>query len=185
MNLRERYTTSVIPELKKQFGYKNTMAVPRIEKVVLNAGFGRLIANKTGDEARKILESISRDLGIIAGQRPVFAKARKSIAAFKLREGSSIGAKVTLRGKKMEDFLERLIHVMLPRSRDFRGIALSSVDGSGNLTIGIREHISFPEIAPEQSYVPFGVEITVVTTATTKEEGTELLRKMGVPFTAS
>lgn len=185
MNLRERYTTSVIPELKKQFGYKNTMAVPRIEKVVLNAGFGRLIANKTGDEARKILESISRDLGIIAGQRPVFAKARKSIAAFKLREGSSIGAKVTLRGKKMEDFLERLIHVMLPRSRDFRGISLNSVDGSGNLTIGIKEHISFPEIAPEQSYASFGVEITIVTTATTKEEGTELLRKMGVPFTAS
>lgn len=185
MNLRERYTTNVIPELKKQFGYKNTMAVPRIEKVVLNAGFGRLIANKTGDEARKILESISRDLGTIAGQRPVFAKARKSIAAFKLREGSSIGAKVTLRGKKMEDFLERLIHVMLPRSRDFRGISLNSVDGSGNLTIGIKEHISFPEIAPEQSYVSFGVEITIVTTATTKEEGTELLRKMGVPFTAS
>ncbi|MDP3981990.1 MAG: 50S ribosomal protein L5 [bacterium] len=181
MNLKELYKKA-LPELMKQFGYKNPMAVPRVEKIVLNTGFGKQIAGKTGEESRKILESVIKDLGLIAGQRPVLTKAKKSVAGFKLREGVPIGAKVTLRGQKMGDFLERFIHVILPRSRDFRGIPLSAMDGSGNLTIGVKEHISFPEVAPEHSQISFGLEITIVTTAKTKKEGVELLKKIGILF---
>jgi large subunit ribosomal protein L5 len=180
--LSEKYNTEVIPEMMKKFGYKNKMAVPKIEKVVVNTGFGRQIAGKTTEEQKKITDFILEDLSLICGQRAVKTLAKKSIASFKIRQGLPIGAKVTLRGRKMRDFLERLIHLALPRSRDFKGIEPESVDKRGNLTIAIKEHIAFPEILPEKAKNIFGLEITVVTTAKTREEGLELLKLLGFPI---
>ena len=180
--LKEKYIKKVIPAMQKKFGYKNKMAAPHIEKVVLNSSFGKLASGKTGEEARKIGESIAEDMGQIAGQKPILTKARKSIATFKLRQGAPIGVKATLRGQKMYDFLDRLVHVVLPRSRDFQGLKTSGIDNEGNLSIGIKEHLFFPEIFPEKSKVPFSLEITVTTSAKTKEEGLELLRQLGFPF---
>lgn len=182
MRLKEKYKKEIIPAMKEKFGYKNVMAVPKIEKVVLNTGFGKILAGKTSEEQKKFTESILLDLSLIAGQRPVLAKAKKSISGFKVRKGQPIGAKVTLRKKRMSDFLERLIHIALPRSRDFRGIELNSFDEKGNLTIGIREHIAFPEILPERTRLNFGLEVTVTTTAKKREEGIELLRLIGFPI---
>jgi large subunit ribosomal protein L5 len=181
-NMHTVYKKKVMPKLMEKFGYKNVMAVPHVEKVTLNSSFGKLASGKTGEEARKIGEAIAEDMSLIAGQKPVITKARKSIATFKLREGAPIGVKVTLRGKKMYDFLDRLIHVVLARSRDFQGLKTSFVDSQGNVTIGIREHLFFPEISPERSKVPFGLEITVSTSAKNKDEGLELLRQLGFPF---
>ena len=166
----------------EKFHYKSTMAVPRVEKVVINTGFGKRIATKTTDEQKKICESISRELALIAGQSPVLTKSKKSISGFKLRKGVMVGAMVTLRGKKMIDFLERLIHIVLPRSRDFNGLSPKSIDGSGNLSLAIREHIAFPEIEPEKAKGIFGIEITVVTNAKSKERGLELLKLLGFPI---
>ena len=180
--LKEKYQKEVIPAMMKKFGYKNSMAVPKIEKVVVNTGFGRIIADKTGDEQKKIENSILRDLSLICGQKPVFKKAKKSISAFKLRQGLNIGAACTMRRKRMYDFLERLIHIVLPRSRDFRGIDSKAVEGVGNLTIGMKEQIAFPEILPEKAKNIFGLEITVVTNAKNREKGLELLRLMGFPI---
>jgi len=182
LHLRDKYITEVVPQMKEKFGYKNSMTVPKIEKVVVNTGFGRLLAGKTQDEEKKITDFIIGDLGLICGQRPVIAKAKKSISGFKLREGSPVGAWVTLRGERMYDFLERLINIVLPRSRDFRGINPKSVDGEGNLTIGIKEHIYFPEVSPEKARFFFGLEIAVVTTTKNREEGLELLKMMGFPL---
>ncbi len=182
MNLKEKYTKEVVPQMIEKFGYKNKMAVPKIEKVVINTSFGKLIAGKGSDEQRKIHKSIIDDLSIICGQKLVLTKAKQSIAGFKIREGMAVGAMVTLRGKKMNDFLERLIHIDLPRTRDFRGIEPKSFDKSGNLSIAVKEHIIFPEILPEKAKIIFGFEITVVTTAKNKEEGTELLRLIGFPI---
>jgi len=180
--LKDKYNTEVVPEMMKRFGYKNSMTVPKIEKVVINVGFGKLIAGKTSEEQKKIQDTIIEGLSLISGQKPVFKKAKKSIATFKIREDQVIGIAVVLRKKKMSDFLERLIHVALPRLRDFQGIEVSSFDKKGNLTIGIREHIVFPEILPEKAKNIFGLEITVVTTAKTREEGIELLRLLGFPI---
>lgn len=182
MRLKEKYTKEVIPAMMEKFGCKNKMAVPKIEKVVINTGFGRLIAGKTSDEQKKIEETILEDLSLISGQRPILTKAKKSIAGFKIRQGMLIGAMNTLRGAKMYDFLERIIHIAFPRSRDFRGIDLKSFDGKGNLTIAVKEHIVFPEVLPEKTRIIFGFEITIVTTAKTQEEGIELLRLMGFPI---
>ncbi len=168
--------------MMKRFGYRNIMAVPGIEKVIINAGFGKLISGKTSDEQKKIQNAILEDLSLISGQKPVFKKAKKSISTFKIREGQIIGAAVILRRKKMFDFLERFIHITLPRLRDFQGIDTSSFDKKGNLTFGIREHISFPEILPEKARNIFGLEIIIATTAKTKEEGIELLRLLGFPI---
>ena len=168
--------------MRDKFGYKSTMAVPNIEKVILNNSFGRLIAGKTSEEQKKISDNILNDLSLITGQRAVLTKARKSIAGFKTRQGMAIGAKVTLRKKKMYDFLDKLIHIALPRSRDFRGIDLKSIDERGNLTIGIKEQISFPEISPEKTRFIFSFEVTVVTTAKNREEGLEFLRLLGFPI---
>lgn len=180
--MQEKYNKEVIPALQKQFGYKNVMMVPHMEKAVINTGFGRLITSKTGDDYRKTLDAISGDLSHIAGQHATLTKAKHSIAGFKLREGSPVGAKVTLRGKRMYDFLDRLVNVVLPRSRDFRGIELSTVDANGNLALGIKEHIFFPEIAPEKVKDMFGLQITIATSATTREEGLALFRLLGFPF---
>ncbi len=172
----------IIPEMMKKFGYKSRMAVPKIEKVVVNIGFGKLIAGKGSDERKKVISRVSEDLALITGQRPVITKAKKSISGFKVRKGVPIGAMVTLRRKKMFDFLERLIHITLPRSRDFSGIEVSSFDRGGNLTIPIKEHISFPEILPEKAKRILSLEITVVTSARNRDEGLELLRLMGFPI---
>lgn len=180
--LKEKYTKEVIPAMMKKFGYKNVMAIPKVEKVVVNTGFGRTIFNKTSEEQKKTYKLIFDDLGSICAQKPILTKAKKSISGFKLREGMSIGAKVTLRGRKMYDFLERVIHIALPRFRDFRGIDLKSFDKEGNLTIAIKEHIVFPEVSPEKAKTIFGFEITVVTTAENREESIELLRFLGFPI---
>jgi len=182
MNLKEKYTKEAVPKMMEKFGYKNKMAVPKIDKVVINTSFGRLISGKSSDEQKKIHKSILDDLSTICGQRLVLTKAKKSIAGFKIRDGMAVGAMVTLRGRKMNDFLERLIHIDLPRTRDFRGIELKSFDKSGNLTIAVKEHIIFPEILPEQAKIIFGFEITVATTAKIREQGIELLRLMGFPI---
>ena len=180
--LLEKYKSKVIPGMMEKFGYKNVMACPKIKKVVINTGFGRDISAKTSEEQKKTIEAITKDLSIISGQRPTLTKAKKSISSFKIREGSPIGAKISLNGEKMSDFLMRLIHIVLPRSRDFRGIAPEAFDKEGNLTIGIKEHICFPEISPEEVKNIFGLEITVVTTAKTKEEGLELLKLLEFPI---
>jgi len=175
--LKERYKEEILPKIIKKFGY-----CPKIEKVVVNIGFGRLISGKTPEEQRKIQDAILNDLALITGQRPILTEAKKSISSFKIRKGLSIGAQVTLRGKRMNDFLERLIQIALPRSRDFRGIDQRSIDKEGNLTIGIREHICFSEISPEKVKNIFGFEITVVTTAKNREEGIEFLKLIGFPI---
>ncbi len=179
--LKEKYQKEVIPAMMEKFGYKNALAVPKIDKVVINSGFGRLINTKTSDEGKKFIANILEEMALVCGQKPVLTVAKKSIASFKLREGLKIGAAVTLRGKKMYDFLERLIHITLPRSRDFQGIDQKSFDNTGNLTIGIKEHIIFPEVSPERAKNIFGLEVVVATTSKTKEEGIEFLRLMGFP----
>jgi large subunit ribosomal protein L5 len=181
-HLPEKYKKEVVSAMREKFGYKNNLAVPKIEKVVVNTSFGREIAGKTSEEQKKIQDTILEALSLICGQRAILTKAKKSISGFKLRKGMPVGVMVTLRGKKMTDFLERLIHLALPRSRDFRGIDSKSVDKSGNLTIAIREHIAFPEILPERAKNIFGLEITVVTTAKTREEGLGLLKLLGFPI---
>lgn len=178
----EKRQKEAVLAMRKKFGYKNNLAVPKIEKVVVNTGFGRLVSGKSGAEQKKIQQNILQDLSLITGQKAVLTAAKQSISGFKLRKGQAVGASVILRRKRMEQFLQRLICVALPRSRDFRGINQSSVDREGNLTIGIKEHIAFPEIAPEKAKDIFGFEITVVTTAKSREEGLELLRLTGFPI---
>jgi large subunit ribosomal protein L5 len=181
-HLKEKYNKEVLPEMKKEFGYKSSMAVPKIEKVSVNVGFGRSVVGKSAQERKKIQEGIIKDLSLITGQKMVLRKAKKSISSFKTRKGMSIGTSCMLRGKKMNDFLERLIHVALPRSRDFKGIDPKSVDQSGNLSIGIKEHIIFPEVSPEQAKQIFGLEVTIATTAENKEEGLKLFKLLGFPI---
>ncbi|MFH1181068.1 MAG: 50S ribosomal protein L5 [bacterium] len=180
--LKEKYKKEVIPAMREKFGYGNDMAVPKIEKVVVNTGFGRLVADKTKDEQAKIHDSILQDLAAICGQKPILRKSKKSIAAFKTREGMEIGASCTLRKKRMYDLLERLIDIALPRTRDFQGIDQKAVDRQGNLTVGIKEHSVFPEILPEKMKAVFGLEITAVTNAKNGEEGLELFKLMGFPI---
>jgi len=180
--LREKYQKVVIPAMMDKFGYKNRMAVPSIKKVVLNSSFGREAVSKTGQEREKLQNLITQDLSLIAGQKTNLVKAKKSISGFKLRQGLEIAAVVTLRKNKMWDFLERLIYLSLPRSRDFKGIDQKSVDKSGNLSIGFKEHIFFPEIFTEKEKTIFGLEITIVTNAKSKEEGLELFKLLGFPM---
>jgi len=182
LRLQDKYKKDVIPAMMEKFNYKSKMAVPKIEKVVINTSFARLVVGKTSDEQKKIQEAILNDLVLISGQKPILTRAKKSIAAFKVREGMPLGAKVTLREKRMFDFLERLIHIALPRSRDFRGIDQKSFDKKGNLTIGIKEHIVFSEISPEKVKNIIGLEVIVATTAKESEEGMELLKLMGFPI---
>jgi large subunit ribosomal protein L5 len=174
--LKELYQTEVRKKLQDEFQIKNPMAVPKVEKVVLNMGMGEAISNS------KILDSAVEELATITGQKPVVTKAKKSIAAFKLREGVPIGTMVTLRGEKMYEFLDRLISVALPRVRDFRGVPTKSFDGRGNYTLGIRDHLIFPEIDPVKVDKPKGMNITIVTTAKNDEQARTLLRELGMPF---
>ena len=180
--LKEKYKNEVVKKMMERFGYKNPLEVPKIEKVVLNVGFGKQVAGKSTEEINKIVNYVIEDLTMIAGQRAVKTLARKSISAFKIRKGLPIGAKVTLRKQRMWDFLERLIHIVLPRTRDFKGISEKAVDKQGNLTIGIEEHIAFPEIAPEKTKFNFGLQITIVNTAKSREEGLELFKMLNFPI---
>jgi len=182
LRLQDKYKKEVIPAMMERFGYRNKMAVPKIEKVAINTGFGRLVSGKTAEEQKKIQEAILENLILISGQKPIPKKAKESISGFKIRKGLPVGMMITLRGKKMIDFLERLIHIALPRCRDFQGIVPESFDKEGNLTIGLKEQIAFPEVSPEKAKNIFGLEITVVTTAKNRKEGIELLRLMGFPI---
>jgi large subunit ribosomal protein L5 len=176
--LRETYRNQIVPALMKEFGYKNPMQVPKVERVVLNVGMGEAIQNV------KLLESAVTELGTITGQRPVVTKAKKAIAGFKLRQGMPIGAKVTLRNDRMYEFLDRLVSLALPRIRDFRGVSPKAFDGRGNYTLGLKEQLIFPEIQYDSVASIHGMDITIVTTATTNDEGKALLRHMGMPFRA-
>ncbi|MFH1462207.1 MAG: 50S ribosomal protein L5 [bacterium] len=182
IRLKDKYQKEAVPAMMEKFGYKNKMAVPRIDKVSINTSFGKQIAGKTGEEQKKTAEFFVQELSLICGQKAVKTLAKKSIASFKIRQGMPLGAKVTLRGRKMLDFLERLIHLTIPRSRDFRGISANSVDKGGNLTLAVKEYISFPEVLPEKAKNIFSLEVTVVTTAKNKEEGLELLKLLGFPI---
>ena len=174
--LKERYETQVIDEMIQAFSYKNRMQVPRLRKIVVNIGVGEALQNA------KALDAAVEDLKVITGQQPVVTKAHKSIAGFKLREGRQIGAKVTVRGNRMWDLLDRLCNVALPRRRDFRGVSPDSFDGRGNYTLGLREQLVFPEVRYDQIDKIRGMEITIVTTARTDEEGRRLLALLGMPF---
>ncbi len=174
--LREHYAKSVVPALRKEFGYTNPMAVPKVEKVSLNIGLGEATGNS------KLMDSALNELAAITGQKPVVTKAKKSIAAFKLREGMSIGCMVTLRGDRMYEFLDRLMNVALPRVRDFRGVSPKSFDGRGNYTLGLRDQLIFPEIDYNKVDKVKGMNVSITTSAKTDAEGLALLRQMGMPF---
>ena len=174
--LKQHYKKNVIPALVKEFGYKNVMAVPKSNKVAVNVGLGEATQNA------KLMDGAVTELGQIAGQKPVVTKAKKSIAAFKLREGMSIGAMVTLRGDRMYEFLDRLMNVALPRVRDFRGVSSKSFDGRGNYTLGVKDQLIFPEIDYNKVEKVKGMNISITTTAKTDAEGLALLKHMGMPF---
>lgn len=176
MSLKERYTQEIVPSLQRELGEENPLAVPRVVKIVLNARTGALVSDA------KLPEIAAATLTQISGQRPVRTLARKSIASFKIREGQQVGAMVTLRGPRMWDFLEKFLHVTIPRTRDFRGFPVRVVDRQGNCSIGFREHVMFPEIAPDAVDQLHGLQVTIVTTAGTRERGTALLKAFGFPF---
>lgn len=177
MTFHERYTKTVVPALKERFKYDNVHAIPQVEKVVVHVGIGKDVKDA------KALETATETLRRITGQQPVKTLAKKSIANFKIREGMVVGLKVTLRGQRMEDFLTKFLHVALPRVRDFRGLSPKVVDRLGNATIGLKEHLVFPEIRTDEVERMHGLEIIVHTTAQTKEEGLALLKGLGFPFT--
>jgi len=174
--LKKRYREHVVPAMMEKFGYRNPLQVPRVEKVVINMGVGDAIQNP------KLLDAAVADLTAITGQRPVVTKARKSVAAFKVRKGMKVGCKVTLRGDRMWHFLERLFHIALPRVRDFKGVSPHSFDGRGNYSLGIREQLVFPEIDYDKVEKVRGMDVTISTTARTDEEARELLGLLGMPF---
>jgi large subunit ribosomal protein L5 len=174
--LKERYEKEIAPKLQEQFGFKNPYQIPQLEKIVLNMGLGEAIQNM------KILDSAVEELKAIAGQKPVITRAKKSIAAFKLREGMPIGCMVTLRRRHMWDFLNKLVNIALPRVRDFRGVSGKAFDGSGNYSLGIKEHIIFPEIDYDKIDKIKGLNVSIVTSAKTDEEGKALLKLLGMPF---
>ena len=176
MKLQEKYKKEIAPEMKKQFNCANILATPRLNKVVLNVGVGKFSKDKAH------IETVAETLRKISGQNPIFTKARKSIASFKVREGAVVGVTVTLRGQRMYDFLEKLVNISLPRVRDFRGLSTKIVDQCGNATIGIKENIAFPEITADDIEKIHGLEVCITTTANNKEEGLALLKLIGFPF---
>ncbi len=175
-NLKTKYQEEVAPALQKQFNYKNVMMVPRLEKIVVNVGLGEAVQNA------KALDAAVADIAAITGQRPIITRAKKSIASFKIRTGMPIGCKVTLRGERMWDFLEKLIYVALPRVRDFRGVSSKSFDGRGNYALGLKEQLLFPEIDYDKIDKIRGMDVIIVTTAKTDEEAKALLKGLGMPF---
>lgn len=179
MDLREKYQSEVVPALIQRFGYKNTMQVPKLMKVTINMGVGDALQDA------KLLDAAVEDLTTIAGQKPIVTRAKKSIANFKVREGAAIGCKVTLRGERMYDFLQKLFNVALPRVRDFRGVSAKGFDGRGNYTLGVKEQLIFPEIDYDKVAKVRGMDINIVTSARTDEEARELLKLMGLPLRES
>ena len=176
--LQEKYVKEVIPALTEKFGYKNVMQLPKIEKVIINMGVGEAVGNP------KALDSAVADLTLIAGQKPILTRAKKSIATWKIRQGMPIGAKVTLRGLRMYQFLDKFMNVALPRVRDFRGVSANAFDGRGNYSVGLKEQLIFPEVESDKVDKVRGMNIVVVITAKTDEEARELLKLMGMPFSA-
>jgi large subunit ribosomal protein L5 len=176
--LRDVYRDRVVPSLMKEFGFQNPMQVPRLDRIVLNVGMGEAIQNV------KLLESAVTELGVITGQKAIVTKAKKAIAGFKLRQGMPIGAKVTLRNRRMYEFFDRLVTIALPRIRDFRGVSPKAFDGRGNYTLGLKEQLIFPEIQYDSVASIHGMDITIVTTARTNDEGKALLKHLGMPFRA-
>lgn len=175
--LKEKYTKEVAPALKKDLGYPNVMAVPKVTKVVVNVGLGNILKNSSDD-----LKNITEDFEKIVGQKPVITKAKKAISSFKIREGMPVGMMVTLRGERMYEFLDRLSNVVLPQVRDFRGLKRSAFDGKGNYSIGMKEHIVFPEVTRDNIKTIFGMEVNIATSAQTDDEACALLRKIGLPI---
>ncbi|PIR44136.1 50S ribosomal protein L5 [Candidatus Wolfebacteria bacterium CG10_big_fil_rev_8_21_14_0_10_31_9] len=180
LNYKDKYQKEIIPKLKESLGYKNNFAVPRVEKVVLSVGLGKLSQQTNFQE--KILPEVIKNISEITGQKPKTTVAKKSIAGFKVREGQIIGVKVTLRGARMHDFIKKLVMSVFPRVRDFRGIDIGVVDKQGNLSVGFKENVVFPEINAEISQIEFGVEVTLVTKARKREEAIELYKLLGMPF---
>jgi len=174
--LKEKYTNEIVPALMSKFNYKSVMQAPKVEKIVINMGVGDAVANA------KALDNAVEELSLVTGQKPVVTRAKKSIAGFRLREGMPIGAKVTLRGERMYEFLDKLVAVSLPRVRDFRGVSKKSFDGRGNYTLGVKEQLIFPEIDYDKVSKVRGMDIVIVTTANTDEEARELLTQIGMPF---
>lgn len=179
MRLKELYQKELLPNLKEKLGYKNDMQVPRVEKVTLNVGLSRNFKDK------EFVDEVQQNLAKIAGQKPVLTKARKSVSSFKIREGMLIGAKVTLRGQRMHDFLDKLIHIVFPRVRDFRGISEAAVDDAGNMSLGFSDSLAFPELEAHKVKHSHGLEICITTTARDREAGVELFRGLGFPFKES
>jgi large subunit ribosomal protein L5 len=176
--LKEKYLNEVVPALTEQFGYKNVMEIPQVDKIIINMGVGEAVGNP------KVLDSAVNDMTMIAGQKPVLTRAKKSLAAWKLRAGMPIGAKVTLRGSRMYQFLDKFMNIALPRVRDFRGVSAKAFDGRGNYSVGLKEQLIFPEIEYDKIDKLRGMNIVVVTTANTDEEARALLKLMGMPFSA-
>jgi large subunit ribosomal protein L5 len=176
VSAKDKYIQTVVPEIQKEFGYDNVMAIPKIQKVVVNVGIGKI--TKENDKIEEVFNAIT----MITGQRPVKTKAKKAIAGFKVREGQEVGIKVTLRGNRMWHFIDRLINATLPRTRDFQGISKKTVDSNGNLNLGIKEHMIFPEISPEKVRYIFGMQVTVTTTAKSQKEGLALFKSLGFPL---
>ena len=176
MRLKDKYKKEILPKLKEKFGYKNDLVVPKLRKVVINVGVGRQAKEQA------FIDNVQKSLTLISGQKPILTKAKKAISAFKTRVGMVLGVAVTLRGQRMYDFLDKLINVSFPRVRDFRGVSDTQVDRNGNLTIGFREHLAFPEIKADDIDRTHGLEICIDTSAKTREEGLELFRLMGFPF---
>ena len=175
-NLKEKYKKKIVPELMKKFGYKNPMRVPKLEKIVINRGVGEVVSNP------KAFDIVSEELTMIAGQKPLAIKSKKSIAGFKLRQGVSIGLKVTLRGSRMYDFMDKLANICLPRIRDFKGVNPKAFDGQGNYTLGVKEQLIFPEVNYDRVDKIRGMDISIVTSTKKDEEAKELLRLIGIPF---
>lgn len=186
IGLREKYRKEAVPAMQEKFGYKNVFAVPRIKKIVVNSGVGKMINTRKGKEVagsdEGLIETLILEFALIAGRKPQIVRAKKSISGFKLRMGTIAGVRATLRGEKMYDFLSRLINIALPRTRDFRGFEERIVDKGGNVTIGIPEQIIFPEIPHDKATQLWGMEVTIVTNSKNREEGLELLKQLGMPF---
>lgn len=180
IRLKEKYTKEIVPELKNSLGYKNNLSVPRLVKIVVNSGLGRM-SQQPNFSDRLLPESI-KEFSLVVGRKPKTNPAKKSIAGFKMRQGQVVGISATLRRKMMYDFLEKMIRIVFPRVRDFRGVDLKNIDRNGNLSIGFRDHLVFPEVAPENSKADFGIEITIVTNAKNRDEAIALYRALGIPL---
>ena len=181
-DLKEKFNNKVIDEMVEEFDYESTMAVPRLEKVSINVGIGERVKDKSSDKQKEIIDYIVNDIELIAGQKPVVTKAKKSISGFDIRKGDPTGVKVTLRDQKMNNFIEKMVNLVLPGLRDFRGLNPDSVDNSGNLTIGVEEQISFPEIPADDRDDIFSLQVTITNTAKNREEGLALFKKLDFPF---